>query len=224
MTRKSFFLFLLLGTLALAASAEDPRERLYQTPPVQPAHQPKPKVSGWATARVEEKLGRGLLAMPSGEGRVYLSWRLLKTDAPAAAFNLYRQSGAAAPERLNAAPITATTDFTAPRPPAGQEAAYWVCPVAGGKELAPSGKVTLKPGSPAAPLYRSIKFQGNYTAQRIAAADLNGDGAYDFIIRGDYRHCYAFQIFVDLIRIFNFLAQLYCVLNDPDALKVYLVY
>ncbi|MHC4736725.1 MAG: rhamnogalacturonan lyase family protein, partial [Planctomycetota bacterium] len=33
------------------------------------------------------------------------------------------------------------------------------------------------------PYYASIKFQGDYRPQRIAVADLNGDGTYDFVIK-----------------------------------------
>ena len=43
-----------------------------------------PKVEGWAFEqdRVEEQLGRGLIAMPLDEGDVYLRWR--RFPAPAA--------------------------------------------------------------------------------------------------------------------------------------------
>ena len=33
-----------------------------------------------AAARQMEKLGRGLVAMPLGEGKVYVGWRMLGTD------------------------------------------------------------------------------------------------------------------------------------------------
>src|SRR5262245_46977242 len=35
---------------------------------------------GWAGERIEERLDRGLVAMPLEPARVYLTWRLLKTD------------------------------------------------------------------------------------------------------------------------------------------------
>ena len=52
-----------------------------------------------------------------------------------------------------------------------------------GKELEPSEKVRLGADAKERPYYASIKFQGPYTPQRIAAADLDGDGAYDFVIK-----------------------------------------
>src|SRR5215510_2781353 len=44
---------------------------------------------GWAKERIEEKLDRGLIALATEGGKVYLSWRLLKTDPEAIAFNVY---------------------------------------------------------------------------------------------------------------------------------------
>lgn len=103
---------------------------------------------GWSAVRLEEKLDRGLVARPAGPaaapGSVYLSWRLLKSDSPAVAFNVYRRDSAtAAPRRLNANPIALTTDFldTSPLPPAAASAspasspAWFVRPVVDGREL-----------------------------------------------------------------------------------------
>jgi rhamnogalacturonan endolyase len=52
-----------------------------------------------------------------------------------------------------------------------------------GKELEPSEKAPLKPDAKDKQYYTSIKFQGDYRSQRIGIADLNGDGAYDFVIK-----------------------------------------
>ena len=41
----------------------------------------------------------------------------------------------------------------------------------------------LKPGSEGTANYRSIKLQGNYRPQRMGVGDLDGDGAYDFVIK-----------------------------------------
>ncbi|MBM3334285.1 silent information regulator protein Sir2, partial [Candidatus Sumerlaeota bacterium] len=63
------------------ASAEDPKEREYFIPALHPKHkQDKPKVEGWAKHRIEEKLDRGLVATYTKDGKVYLSWRLLRSD------------------------------------------------------------------------------------------------------------------------------------------------
>jgi hypothetical protein len=64
---------------------------------------------GWAATRIEETLDRGLDAQPVGTG-VYLSWRLLKTDAATVGFDVFRQAEGAAPVKITARPVSATTD------------------------------------------------------------------------------------------------------------------
>ena len=59
---------------------------------------------------------------------------------------------------------------------------YFLRPVANGKEGKNSEKITINAsGEPRN--YQSIRFSGNYKPQRIAIADLNGDGIYDFVIK-----------------------------------------
>jgi len=172
-----------LCAVALTAVAEDPKERAYFVLALHPKHKDKPKVTGWAQHRIEEKLNRGMLAVQSGEGKVYLGWRLLKTDPPATAFNVYRSVAGGAPQKLNPQPVAATTDFIDRQPARERPYAYWVRPVVDGKELEPSEKAVLDAGAGQRNYYTSIKLQGRYTPQRIAAADLSGDGAYDFVIK-----------------------------------------
>jgi hypothetical protein len=185
MRRKTVYSLLLYCAFVSTAVAQDPREREYNTPTLNPKHKvDKPKVTGWAADRVEEKLDRGMIVVPTKDGKVYLSWRLLKSDPPATAFNVYRSIGGGAPVKMNKAPVAATTDFVDQQPSPGRESAYWVRPVVEGKELDPSEKARLKAGANKDQLhYTSIKFQGEYTVQRMAIADLNGDGAYDFVIK-----------------------------------------
>src|SRR5512133_3693763 len=64
------------------------------------------------TGRQMERLNRGLVAVPEGRNRVFVSWRLLGTDPDGVAFNLYRIVGNAAPVRVNAAPISGPTSTT----------------------------------------------------------------------------------------------------------------
>ena len=186
MLKKGTLIGLSCAVIAIAA-AQDPREREYFVPALNPKHKDKPKVAGWATQRIEEKLNRGLVAVPTRDGKVYLSWRLLKSDAKGTAFNVYRSVEGGAPVKLNKDPVAATTDFGDEQvrllTSAATETAYWVRPVVEGKELAPSEKALLKADADKDRLhYASIKFQGDYMPQRIAVADLNGDGVYDFVI------------------------------------------
>lgn len=174
----------LVGAVACAAVAEDAGERVYFTPTLNPQHQAKPKVTGWAPRRLGEKLNRGLVAVPTQEGKVYIGWRRLNGDAPETAFNIYRSAESEAPVKLNRDPIATTTDFIDTQPVLGRPCAYWVRPAVAGQELEPSEKARLNAEAHQAKLfYASIKFQGSYVPQRIAVADLNGDGAYDFVIK-----------------------------------------
>ena len=70
------------------------------------------RTSGTESGRQMERLNRGLVAVPAGANRVFVSWRLLGTDPEDVAFNLYRIVGSAAPVRVNAAPLTGPTSTT----------------------------------------------------------------------------------------------------------------
>jgi len=183
MSKKVVLILTLICTAPSMLIAEDPRERQYFTPALNPKHKDKPKVTGWAKHRIEEKLNRGLLAMPNKEGKVYLGWRLLKSDARETTFNVYRCLEGGATMKLNKEPVVSTTDFIDTQPAPGGKNTYWVRPVVEGRELEPSEKVLLKANAEDKTYYSSIKFQGDYRPQRIAVADLNGDGAYDFVIK-----------------------------------------
>jgi len=162
--------------------AQDPRERNYMYPVLNPIHEPKPQVTGWATQRVTEKFNRGLTAFQTDLHTVYLSWRLLAEDAPQTAFNLYREVVGKRAVRINRKSLTITTDFVDQLPGKLSVATYFVLPVVAGEEQKKSEKVSISL-SPEFKNFRSIKLNGDYKPQRIALADLNGDGAMDFIIK-----------------------------------------
>src|SRR5438128_11345828 len=58
-----------------------------------------------------EKLDRGVVAVNQGQGKVFVSWRLLGTEAMDLGFNVYRATGSAQPQKLNSAPLTGATCF-----------------------------------------------------------------------------------------------------------------
>ncbi len=151
--------------------------------------------------RQMENLGRGVVALPQGPGRVYVGWRLLGTDPDDLAFNLYRANDTAAPVRLNASPLIATTDFldtTAPASTADPAPAfsYFVRPILAGAEQPASAAFTLRSGAPALP-YLSVPITPpaggvtpdnvtyTYSANDASAADLDGDGEYELIVKWD---------------------------------------
>ena len=90
-----------------------------------------------------ENLGRGVVAVRTSPAEVFVGWRVLGTDPPDVAFNLYRSTAAARPVKLNATPLTrsdATTSTPRPTSP-GQRV---LRPARrGGVEEAPSASFTL---------------------------------------------------------------------------------
>ena len=92
----------------------------------------KPPVTGYAAERVKERLDRGLIARTEADQRIYLSWRLLETDAAGVAFNVYRRAGETV-EKVNSHPVRETTDLVDKTAPAGK-LEYFVRPWLGGEE------------------------------------------------------------------------------------------
>ena len=182
------------------ARALDPRERNYYYEILEPSHAPKPLVDGFAPERVCEALNRGLTAARAQDGEsLYLSWRLLAEDSQDIAFDVICVEGQKN-RQLNKRPITTTCDFVVENPPA--EAVYKVVPrnnrravtsagaKAAGSQDATAGSLNTDEGSisvrmndlPALP-YQSIQLREAVRPGKMAIADLNGDGVYDYIIR-----------------------------------------
>lgn len=138
---------------------------------------------GWATERIEEKINRGVVASVSEPTKVYLGWRLLKTDPADVAFNVYRATAGAAPVKLNPQPLAKTTDFVDANAPLTQANAYFIKPVVGGQERDASEQALL-PANPPVQQYKSIKIKEDVTGlSMIAIGDLDGDGTYDYVIK-----------------------------------------
>lgn len=182
MIKKKCIVLMALGWSACSLYAQDPRESHYYYEILDPKHEAKPLVEGFAQQRVVEKLNRGLTATPAQDGKsVYLSWRLLDTDAAATAFHVYRTSGGKT-RRLTGKPVAATCDFTDKQP--ADAATYRVEPVMkNGKadKTAPAGEVKVEKA--ALKQYTSIKLADGDMPGRLAYADLDGDGTFDYIVR-----------------------------------------
>jgi hypothetical protein len=125
-----------------------------------------------------ERLQRGVVAVVVGNG-VYLSWRMFGTEYEPSApdklsYNVYR----------DAAKIANVTDSTNYQDAAGQASSqYDVRAVVDGKEQAAS-----EPATPWAQNYLRIPLQApssDHSANDGSAADLDGDGDYELILKWD---------------------------------------
>ncbi len=133
-----------------------------------------------------EKLGRGVIAVPHGDRKVLVSWRLLANDAPGAAFNVYRSVGSGSSMRRNETPLTGATCFVDRDVPTSEAATYIVRAVNGGKEEEASRPFTLKANSPP---YLTIPLQTlpGHTPNDASVGDLDGDGEYEIVLKQEMR-------------------------------------
>ncbi|AFC29232.1 FG-GAP repeat-containing protein [Paenibacillus mucilaginosus 3016] len=132
--------------------------------------------------RQMEALNRGLIAMKTQDG-VYVGWRLLGTDPGNAAFNLYRDG-----VKVNPSPITGSTNLKDPE--GTGSSTYFVRTVVDGVEQKQSETVKVWDTN-----YLSIPIRKpadgvtvtgeaySYRANDATAADLDGDGEYEIILK-----------------------------------------
>ena len=132
--------------------------------------------------RQMERLGRGLVAIHQGEGKVFLSWRLLGTDPDTIAFHVDRISGDGKPQRLTPEPLTKVTHFVDPAADLSQRTGYIVTPVVDGKEQ-PASRFEFASGASPRP-YLSIPLQtpAGYSPGDASVGDLDGDGEYEIVL------------------------------------------
>jgi rhamnogalacturonan endolyase len=136
-----------------------------------------------ATVQVREKIDRGVIALTVKEGTVYVGWRLLASDPEDIAFNIYRKDiGLGDFEKVNDTPITESTNFLDESASPGHGYRYKIKTVISNVERETLGQAyifTLTGNRP----WFSIKLEDGMTLKRIGIADLDGDGAYDFVMQ-----------------------------------------
>jgi rhamnogalacturonan endolyase len=146
--------------------------------------------------RQMEHLDRGIVAVRRSSTQAYIGWRLLGTDPSNVAFNIYRSAGGGAAVKLNASPLTTTTDYVDSTVNFSVGNTYFVRAVIGGVEQANSETATLAAGTPVQQ-FLSVPLQippggttpsgENYTysANDTSVGDLDGDGEYEIIVKWD---------------------------------------
>ncbi len=160
--------------------AQDPHEYRYLFPSY-PKYDTrsidkKPVIEGWASEKITEYFNRGAVAV-SKDGGVYMSWRLLKDDPSDINFNIFRSSDGKEYTKVNDLPIDKTCDFFDKNVELLPKTSYQVRTEIKGREK-DTYPVEILPAG-----YLSIKLQGDYRPEKVAIADLNGDGIHDFVIK-----------------------------------------
>jgi len=153
-----------------------------------------------APARQMEALDRGLVAMRRATREVYLGWRLLGTEPFDVGFNVYRSANGGPATKLNAVPLTTSTNFVDTSFSASATNRYFVRAVVNGLEEEASKAFELPANAPVRQFLEvplDIPPGGTapdandpgqlvsytYTANDATVADLDGDGSYEIILK-----------------------------------------
>ena len=135
-----------------------------------------------AAAAGAEKLDRGLVALERDDGSVFLSWRLLESDPEDSVFWLrYPSAGS---DGRDVEMISDSTNYVDEAPP-GRNVVYALyrrraSDVRG--MFPPIGTVSVKLSGRPKP-YISIPLKGGHDFQKVGIGDLDGDGAYEYVIK-----------------------------------------
>ncbi len=135
-----------------------------------------------------EKLDRGLIALEREDGSVFLSWRLLQSDPEDITFLVTRRSPDGKITVLSEGKgyrLTNIIDKTVQKGAGGNRYLYQVAAF-GQKNGA---AISARPSEAAIVLtgrakpYIGIPLKGDYDFQKVGIGDLDGDGAYEFVIK-----------------------------------------
>jgi rhamnogalacturonan endolyase len=130
--------------------------------------------------RQMEFLNRGVYAINAGNGKVFVSWRLLGTEPDDLAFNVYRTTDTKT-IKLNKQPLIKETSFIDEKADSNKINTYTVKAIEKNKELKADAGFMLKPNSKP---YLSIALQtlAGYTPNDASVGDVDADGVYEIIL------------------------------------------
>ena len=118
-----------------------------------------------------EKLDRGVIAVRRPDGKVFISWRILRDDKKGEAFDIYRNG-----EKLNSTSLTEGGSWFIDEHPIEGDAIYEVrCKKDEGR-----CKMAENIGYLTIPLQ---KPEGRYSANDASVGDIDGDGQYEIILK-----------------------------------------
>jgi rhamnogalacturonan endolyase len=130
-----------------------------------------------------EKIDRGVIALTIDGTNAYIGWRLLNSDPEDVAFNVYRKEvGSDTFIKVNKTPVTGSTNYIDGTVKAGMAYRYRIHTVSGAREQESPGEATVFMLSGSQPWF-SIKLDDNKRLKRLGVGDLDGDGAYDFVLQ-----------------------------------------
>jgi rhamnogalacturonan endolyase len=139
--------------------------------------------TGVPAQRQMENLGRGVVAINEGDGKVFVGWRLLGTDPEVISFNVYRSTGEGPPVKRNQEPLSGSTSFQDRDAPPDQANAYFVRAVHAGRELEPSAAFVLPAHAPVRPyLVVPLQTPAGCIPNDASVGDLDGDGEYEIVL------------------------------------------
>ena len=138
-----------------------------------------------SVSRLMENLDRGVVAVDSGGGQVYVGWRMLGVEPETVGYNVYRDG-----VKINPSVITDSTNYIDISGSVGST--YSVASVIGGVELDMSSGVSVWSNQ-----YLEVPLQVpagvttpdgvtcSYSPNDASVGDLDGDGQYEIILKWD---------------------------------------
>ena len=139
-------------------------------------------VSQPSAAQPAAHLDRGVVALATTNGQVYVGWRWLAADPPDVGFDVLRcATPGGERQKLNAKTIYDSCNWVHTNV-TGETRYYVVRPIGGRSQPAESAPVRFDPATGAGGCLR-IKLQGDYPFSKVGIGDLDGDGQYDFVIK-----------------------------------------